>query len=144
MPALIRAITSRIAMFLGMLATAACGNFPEPATEQPRLSAWVAERYGTALREAQIVRINCYSERFEKPVVVQQREGFHIYFPYEAGRPLVVFLVEMRDARPVVKYDGPVDAVFGTLTANMAWVIEQAIRYGQTAVNSREAERRAG
>ena len=62
---------------------AACGQFPEPATEQPLLSAWVAERYAAELLAAEIVKINSYSDQFEKPIYVEMRDNVPIYFPWE-------------------------------------------------------------
>lgn len=129
---------------LGLVGLIACGQFPEPSAEQPRLSEWVASRYEAELRAAEIVKINSYSDQFEKPIYVELRDNVPIYFPYPKGRQLVVFVVEMRGGKPVVKHDGFTEAAFGQITGSMASVIEDAIRRARTHNQARDLERSTG
>ena len=135
---------SRLFLLIGTAGMAACGQFPEPSTEQPRLSAWAAERYGAQLRDAEIVKINAYSSKFEEPVYVQMRDNVPIYFPYAGDRKLVVFLVEMRQGQLMVRHDGPLGEDFTPITDAMAPVIEDAIRRARVHNQMRDLERRAG
>ena len=132
---------SRLLLLTGM---AACGQLPEPSTEQPRLSAWIAERYEAQLRGAEIVKINAYSSKFEEPVYVEMRDNVPIYFPYVGNSKLVVFVVELRQGRPIVKHDGTIGDDLTQITGAMAPVIEDAIRRARVHNQMRDLERRAG
>lgn len=138
-----RSLTRVLSGAIG-LAMAACGQFPEPAAEQPRLTAWVAERYQSQLVAAEIVKINSYSDKFEQPIYVALRDNVPIYFPYAKEKPLVKFVVEMRDGKPVVKNDGFSEESYGRVTDTMAWVIEEAIRRAQTHNDARDKARQSG
>ena len=135
---------ARALLLIGTAGMAACGQFPEPSTEQPRLSAWAAERYEAQLRGAEIVKINAYSSKFEEPIYVEMRDNVPIYFPYPGERKLVAFLVEIRQGRLVVKHDGPVGEDLTPITDAMAPVIEDAIRRARVHNQMRDLERRAG
>lgn len=142
--AVLRRAWARGWLLLSTLGMAACGQFPEPATEQSLLSAWVAERYAAELLAAEIVKINSYSDQFEKPIYVEMRDNVPIYFPYAKGRKLVIFVVEMRQVKPVVKLDGFTEGAFTQTTDGMAWVIDEAIRRARVHNQARDVERRAG
>ena len=96
------------------------------------------------LKAAEIVKINSYSDKFERPVYVEMRDNVPIYFPYAEGRKLVAFVVEMRDGKPVVKYDRFTEEGFARMTDTMTWVIEDAIRRAKVHNKARDTERRAG
>ena len=108
------------------------------------MSAWIAERYEAQLRGAEIVKINAYSSKFEEPVYVEMRDNVPIYFPYVGNSKLVVFVVELRQGRPVVKHDGTVREDLTQITGAMAPVIEDAIRRARVHNQMRDLERRAG
>jgi hypothetical protein len=141
---MLRRLTSRGLQVMATLFTAACGQFPEPAVEEPLLSSWVAERYRADLEAAEIVKINSYSDALDKPIYVALKDNVPIYFPYQRDRRLVVFVVEMKSGRPIVRYDGlSVEDLPQTKEA-MAWVIEESIRRAKTHNNARDLERRSG
>ena len=63
---------------------------------------------------------------------------------YAKGRKLVIFVVEMRQGKPVVKLDGFTEGAFTQTTDGMAWVIDEAIRRARVHNQARDVERRAG
>ena len=137
-------VITRLLTPFSVIGLVACGQFPEPATEQPRLSEWVAEQYLTELQSAEIIKINSYSDQFEKPIYVELRENVPIYFPYPKGRHFVAFVVFMRDGKSVVKLDDFNEADFPQVTDAMAWVIGEAIRRAKTHNETRDAQNRGG